>query len=191
MHYTVKKTLKLIIEGGNNYLVKVKGNERKLLNAIKEIANTTSAISSIRERQTQRGRKEERITKIYLPTTQMPEGWSELNRIIHVERNFQSKRSIHNTDSYYISSTKSNDAKIFASGIRGHWLIENKLHWVKDVIQKEDSTKHKSGFAAKNMSLIRNIAINIFRNNGYNSVKHATLFFASNIHVLIKLLNRT
>lgn len=191
MHYIVKKTLKLIIDGGNNYLVKVKGNEKTLLNTIKEIVDKTSAISSITEKQTQRGRKEERITKIYLPTSQIPEGWSELNRIIQVERNCQSKRGTHNTDSYYISSVKSNDAEIFSTGIRGHWSIENKLHWVKDVIQKEDSTKHKSGYAAKNMSLIRNIAINIFRNNGYDSTKHASLFFASNIKVLINIISRT
>jgi hypothetical protein len=41
------------------------------------------------------------------------------------------------------------------------------------------------------MSIIRNIAINIFRSNGYDSVKHATLFFASNVNVLIKILFRT
>jgi predicted transposase YbfD/YdcC len=161
------------------------------LSSVKYIVDTSTAISSTEEKQNKRGRKEERITKIYLPTAQIPEGWPGLSRIIHVKRNFQSKMVNHITDSYYISSVKSDDASLFSKGIRGHWLIENKLHWVKDVIQKEDSTKNNSGYASKNMSLIRNIAINIFRNNGYDSVKHATLFFASNVNVLIKILNRT
>lgn len=191
MHCTVKKTLNQIINGGNNYLVKLKGNQRKLLSSVKHIVDSSTAISITEEKQNKRGREEERITKIYLPTAQIPEGWPGLHRIIHVKRNFQSKMVNHITDSYYISSVISDDAALFSKGIRGHWLIENKLHWVKDVIQKEDSTKHGSGYASKNMSLIRNIAINIFRNNGYDSVKHATLFFASNVTVLIKILSRT
>ena len=159
--------------------------------SVKDIVDTTTAISCRKEKQNKRGREEERITKIYLPTTQIPEGWAELNRIIHVRRNFRSKIRKHSSDSYYISSVLSDDAAIFSTGIRGHWLIENRLHWVKDVIQKEDSTKNNSGHASKNMSLIRNIAINIFRNNEYDSIKHATIFFASNIKVLMKTLCRT
>jgi predicted transposase YbfD/YdcC len=108
-----------------------------------------------------------------------------------MERDFKRKGTIHSTKSYYISSLESNDASMFASGIRGHWLIENRLHWVKDVIQREDITKHNKGFASRNMSIIRNIAINIFRNEGKGSVKNASTFFASNVRVLINVLFRT
>ncbi len=179
------------MESQNNYVVKVKANQPNLLNSIKEIIETSSAVSSFTEEQTKRGRKEKRITKIYLPSSKIPDGWSGLNRIIQVERSFESKKCSHQTKSYYISSLLSNDANLFSTGIRGHWLVENKLHWVKDVIQKEDTTRHKSGSAAKNMSLIRNIAINIIRKNGFESVKYATIFFASNVKELNKLLNRT
>lgn len=191
MHCIVKKTLKLIIDSENNYIVKLKANQRKLLNTVKHIVETTKAISNAEEKETKRGRREERKTKVYLPTSEIPDDWPSLKRIIYLERNFESKKSSHNTHSYYISSVESNNASEFAIGIRGHWLIENRLHWVKDVIQKEDSTKHKKGYASKNMSIIRNIAINIFRNNGYESVKHASLFFASNLKMLIKIISRT
>lgn len=172
-------------------MVKVKANQPKLLDSIKEIIDTSSVVSSFTEQQTKRGRKEKRITKIYLSTSRIPDDWPGLNRIIHMERIFESKKAFHQTQSYYISSLLSNDAAVFSTGIRGHWLIENKLHWVKDVIQKEDTTRHKSGNAAKNMSLIRNIAINIIRENGYDSIKHATLFFASNVKELTKIIFRT
>jgi len=181
----------MILESQNNYLVKVKANQPTLLNSIKEIVETSGAVSSITEEQKKRGRKEKRITKIYLPTSKIPEGWLGLNRIIQVERNFESKKDSHQTMSYYISSLISNDARTFSSGIRGHWFIENKLHWVKDAIQKEDTTRHKSGNAAKNMSLLRNIAINIIRDNDYESVKYATLFFASNVKELSQVIYRT
>ena len=181
----------MILDSQNNYLVKVKANQPELLSSIKEIIETSSVVSSFTEEQTKRGRKEKRITKIYFPTFRIPDGWPGLNRIIQVERNFESKKSSHQTKSYYISSLLSNDAVNFSAGIRGHWFIENKLHWVKDVIQKEDTTRHKSGNAAKNMSIIRNIAINIIRNNGHDSIKHATLFFASNVKELAKIIYRT
>lgn len=181
----------MILDSKNNYLVKVKGNQPKLLKSIKEIVDTSSVISSFTEEQTKRGRKEKRITKLYLPKSKIPDGWPKLNRIIHVERIFESKKVLHQTQSYYISSFLSKDAAKFSKGIRGHWFIENKLHWVKDVIQKEDITRHKSGYAAINMSIIRNIGINIIRGNEYESVKYATLFFASNVKELNKIIRRT
>jgi len=181
----------VILDSHNNYLVKVKANQPNLLSSIKEIIETCYDVSTFTEEQTKRGRKEKRITKIFLPTSKIPDGWYGLNRIIEVERVFESKKGSHQSRSYYISSFISNDASIYAKGIRGHWLIENQLHWVKDVIQKEDSTKHKSGNASSNMSIMRDIAINIIRKNGYKSVKYATLFFASNVKELNKIIQRT
>ena len=191
MLFIVKKTLEVILKSENNYLVKVKTNQPRLFNGIKQIVDTSAEISSFTENQAQRGRKEKRITKIYLPTSDIPEDWPGINRIIHVERIFERKEALHKTNSFYISSLSSDDAVEFAKGIRGHWLIENQLHWVKDVIQKEDSTRHKKGYAAKNMSIMRNIAINIIRENGHNSIKHATMFFASNVKELFKVIIRT
>jgi predicted transposase YbfD/YdcC len=138
-----------------------------------------------------RGRNERRFVSIYPTNDMIPQGWPELNRIIHVERIFSSRKGYHHTHSYYISSLISDDAKEFASGIRGHWSIENNLHWVKDVVLKEDSTRHRKGYAAKNMSILRNIAINVFRENEYSSIKHATLFFASNVKELLEIILRT
>jgi predicted transposase YbfD/YdcC len=138
-----------------------------------------------------RGRVERRLVSVYASNDHIPEGWPRLNRIILVERIFSSKNGYHHTHSYYISNLLSNNAKLFASGIRGHWAIENQLHWIKDVILKEDTTQHRKGQAAKNMSILRNIAINIFRKNEYSSTKHATLFFASNVKELIYLIFRT
>jgi hypothetical protein len=47
MHCIVKKTLELIKDSGNDFLIKVKGNTRKLLRAVKQIVETTKVISSI------------------------------------------------------------------------------------------------------------------------------------------------
>jgi hypothetical protein len=104
MHCTVKKTLNLIINSGNDYLVKVKGNQPNLQKSIKNIVETTKAISISTKEETSRGRKEKRETRVYSPTTEVPDDWPGLKRIIFVERNFESKNGSHNTQSYYISS---------------------------------------------------------------------------------------
>lgn len=181
----------MIITQGNHYLVKLKRNQLKLYRVIEQIIQSTVFIDQFNEVQRTRGRNERRLVSLYSSNDLIPEDWPELKRIVHVERIFSSKNGYHHTHSYYISSLLSNDAKLFASGIRGHWAIENKLHWIKDVILKEDTTKHKKGNAAKNMSVLRNIAINVFRKNEYASVKHATLFFASNVKELLYIIFRT
>ena len=111
---------------------------------MKEIVETSKPISEFTEYERIRGKDEYRYTSVYSPTNQIPEGWCQLNRIIHVERYFENKINTHHTNSFYISSVKSNDAKLFAKGVRGHWLIENKLHYVKDAIMREDYINNNS-----------------------------------------------
>jgi predicted transposase YbfD/YdcC len=162
-----------------------------LFKAVKQIAQTFGPINQYNQIKRTRGRNERRLVSLYLPTKAISQDWPKLKRVIYVERIFSSRNGYHHTHSYYISSLLSNDAKLFATGVRGHWSIENNLHWVKDVILKEDTTRHKKGYAAKNMSILRNIAINVFRENDYSSTKHATLFFASNVKELLKIILRT
>lgn len=80
------------------------------------------------------------------------------------------------------------DAYAFNIGIRRHWGIENRLHYVKDVTFKEDDSKIKSGNAPENFSLIRNIVINIFRNNGWTGMKQAIRLHSNDISELKKLI---
>ena len=73
-------------------------------------------------------------------------------------------------------------------GFATHWGIENRLHWVKDVIFSEDAAPFSNYNAATNWSIIRNIAINIARMCGYDSLTKAERFLAHNIHKLFLLL---
>lgn len=73
-------------------------------------------------------------------------------------------------------------------GIRQHWRIENRLHWVKDVIFSEDAAPFSNYNAATNWSIIRNIAINLARKGGYNSLTKAERFLAHDIDKLFLLL---
>ncbi len=63
---------------------------------------------------------------------------------------------------YYISSAGL-DAVRAAHAVRGHWGIENRLHWVLDVTFKEDQCRLRKGFGARNMAVVRHFALNLVR----------------------------
>ena len=65
---------------------------------------------------------------------------------------------------YYLSSLPL-DAKIFATAVRGHWGVENPLHWTLDVTFREDQSRARSKNAAQNLATLRRIALNLIKCN--------------------------
>ena len=63
---------------------------------------------------------------------------------------------------YYISSALLS-AEQAALAVRGHWGIENRLHWVLDVVFADDQSRLRKGHGAKNMAIVRHFAINLIR----------------------------
>jgi len=62
----------------------------------------------------------------------------------------------------YISS-RTLSAAAFAEIVRGHWAIENNLHWMLDVTFKDDLSRLRAGHGAKNMAVVRHFALNFVR----------------------------
>jgi predicted transposase YbfD/YdcC len=58
----------------------------------------------------------------------------------------------------------------FAQHIRQHWHMENRLHWVKDVVLKEDQAPLCDGHALTNFALVRTMALNLVRQHGFDSI---------------------
>jgi hypothetical protein len=67
--------------------------------------------------------------------------------------------------------------------------MENRLHRVKDAVLKEDNSKIHKGNAPENFSILRNIACNIFRLNGFNSIKYDIEMYANNFKELFYPIN--
>jgi predicted transposase YbfD/YdcC len=63
---------------------------------------------------------------------------------------------------YYISSLPP-DATRLAEAVRGHWGIENQLHWVLEVALRDDDSCLRTGHAATNMAVVRRIALNLLK----------------------------
>ena len=76
----------------------------------------------------------------------------------YVDGNGKSKREIR----YFISSERRN-GKAFARYVRGHWGIENSLHWIMDVTFREDESRIRERTLADNISWIRRFAITLYK----------------------------
>jgi predicted transposase YbfD/YdcC len=63
---------------------------------------------------------------------------------------------------YYLSSAKL-DAKTFAAAVRDHWGIENRLHWVLDVVFHDDLARLRTGAGPQNMAVIKHMVMNLVR----------------------------
>jgi predicted transposase YbfD/YdcC len=64
---------------------------------------------------------------------------------------------------YFISSLDGEDARTLAESVRGHWGVENPLHWILDVVFREDGSRVRKGHGAENLSRLRRIALNMLQ----------------------------
>ena len=90
---------------------------------------------------------------------------------------------------YYISSAAL-CAKRAAAAVRGHWAIENSLHWVLDVVFADDQARVRKGHGALNMALVRHLAINLVRHApNKKSIKRRRKIAGWNPEFLAEILN--
>jgi len=64
---------------------------------------------------------------------------------------------------YYLSSAKL-DANTFAAAVRSDWGVENRLHWVLDVVFHDDVARRRTGNGLQNTAVVRHMAMNLLRN---------------------------
>jgi predicted transposase YbfD/YdcC len=75
--------------------------------------------------------------------------------------------------------------------VRGHWHIENRLHWVRDVTYNEDHSRVRTGTAARTMASLRNLAISALRLAGHTNIAQALRHMARNTTRPLQLLGIT
>ena len=90
--------------------------------------------------------------------------WPELAVVLAVEtiRGVNGKGKVTAEIRHYLSSAKF-PPEVLAAAIRNHWQIENGLHWVLDVTFREDASRVRERNAARNLALLRRIALNLAR----------------------------
>jgi predicted transposase YbfD/YdcC len=119
--------------------------------------------------------------------------WPGLQSVIVVETIRMAHQQAPVTSDYrvYISSLV-RSATAFASMIRQHWDIENKLHWSLDVTFNEDHCRIRKEHAAENMAAVRHVALNLLRQEHSQqiSLRQKRLLCGLDEHYLLMVLSR-
>jgi predicted transposase YbfD/YdcC len=75
-----------------------------------------------------------------------------------------------------------------ATYVRGHWSIENKVHWVRDVTFREDASQIKTGSRPRVMATLRNLVIGLIRQAGYTKIAATIRRIRNNPRLLITIM---
>jgi predicted transposase YbfD/YdcC len=161
-----------ITDVGADYLLAVKANQPTLRSEIEDyFANAPADIlDSVIDLDKGHGRIEERSVTVSRETEWLAgerrfPGELRLpgaTTIIKVRSRTELKDRCRTDTRYYISSAALT-AEAAAHAVRGHWGIENRLHWVLDVVFGDDQARLRTGHGAKNMAVVRHFAINLVR----------------------------
>ena len=163
-----------IVQRGGDYLLAVKENQGNLFKAVQEFYGEGQArgfgrlaVSRFETLDKDHGRIETRryvwIDQLDWMEPSMQSNWKNLAGVGMVERQreIKGKRSVERT--FYIGSKGISSAQALAEAARGHWGIENRLHWVLDVTFREDECRVRTGHAPRNLSTIRKFALTLLR----------------------------
>lgn len=184
-----KETVKAIVKSKNDYIIGVKGNQKNLYKQIQENIEQEAAVDIDISYENNRGRQEIRVCEVHKNLNNISSVWEGLKSIVKIERVVERNNKHSREIVYYISSLSTRtSAKEFNRVIRNHWLIENSLHYVKDKTFREDASKIRKGSAPQNLSMIRNIAINIFRRHGYKNMAQAIRLVSDDLKKIYQMM---
>jgi predicted transposase YbfD/YdcC len=168
-----KETVRQLHQAGAQYVIAVKDNQPDLrweiseyfdADVLKQLRASKKTYFGTRDRE--HGRDEVRR---YWVTTDIGwlsqlSSWPGLKAIGRVERIRKPKYGAESSEViYYLCGLENPDAKRFAGAVRGHWGIENGLHWVLDVAFDEDRNRARTGHAQENFAIIRHVALNLIK----------------------------
>ncbi len=166
-----KAIAKQIVDQNGDYVLAVKDNQPNLAKAVEAAFTKADRVGyqgydvDFHETQTKdHGRFEIRRYWTLPCEDLIPEQnlWAGLNIIGMVE----SQRTVNQETTvdyrYYIGSIE-NNACLFSKSVRGHWGVENGLHWTLDVAFREDESRARKGHSPENFALLRHIALNLVK----------------------------
>ena len=159
----------LIRQQGGHYLLAVKDNQpglRAAVEAVFERACETDFAGvpwdGHEAVEAGHGRQEERYVMVITAPGGLPGGWPDVAAVVQVNRERAVGGKNASTTHYYLTSYAGPAADI-AGWVRGHWGIENGLHWVLDVVFREDDSRARAGHAGANLAVLRRVAVALLK----------------------------
>jgi predicted transposase YbfD/YdcC len=176
-----------------NYLLSVKANQKELLDDIQCAFRTHSGYNSIEDIEKNHGRIETRRCSILSAKDFLLEenlsAWKDVNTLVRIDACREIKGVRSQETRYYISNENITDASYYQSLVRGHWGIENHLHWHLDVTFKEDLCRAREKNAPENLSTIRKFALQLISNaKGKLSMKKKQYKAALDVEYMKKIM---
>lgn len=167
-----KKTAAAIVDAGGDYLLQVKENQHQLHEDLRLLfdqcmRNDCHGVphAYVEDVDKGHGRIETRRCWTSWDVSWMADraAWKNLQSLVRVQSTRESGGKVQTEDHYYISSLSGRDAARMLALTRGHWGIENQLHWRLDVVFQEDQRRIRKGFGAENYSRLSRIALNLLK----------------------------
>ncbi len=160
-----KNIAEQIIDHKADYILALKANQGELF---EEVCKLFEFVPATYHKQVQKdhGRIESRHCWVITDLSWMLETsqWKGLKTVIKIQadREVLARGEMNSENRYYLSSLD-RSAAFFNEAIRGHWAIENRLHWSMDMVFGEDLSRKRSKNAAQNFAIIRKIAQNLLK----------------------------
>lgn len=170
-----KSVTRAITGAGATYLLALKGNQAALQTAVEAAfaAAAPAGAAIAAGEKPARGRVETRTCRV-LPATVLPAPlrgpeWVGLQTLVEVvaTRTLATTGLVQTETRHYLSSHHGTAAD-FQGYVRRHWGIENRLHWVLDVVFGEDACRKRAGHAAANCAVVRKFVLNLLRTQPEN-----------------------
>ena len=165
-----------IVHQKGDYLLALKGNQKKLYEEVQSFFATASKhdfknINSDFHQTLDSGHGRVETRRAYAIDFEkhkesLPSGcaWKKLTSIVMIETHREGRDFKTQDRRFYLSSC-AGDAKVLLKAARKHWGIENSLHWTLDVTFREDESRIRKEASPENYAIFRHIAINILKKN--------------------------
>ncbi|EEF60367.1 ISAs1-like element ISVer2 family transposase [Pedosphaera parvula] len=174
-----KEIAREIVEADANYVLALKGNQGQCHQEIKAYLE-----DAVARHDQERPVEKNAVALAYKETTEKDHGrletrrywqsgdvswladrqqWAGLRSVGVVESVRQVGQQAPTVERRYYLSSLNVDVEKFARAVRGHWSVENSLHWVLDVQCGEDRNRARSGHAAENLATLRRLALNLLK----------------------------
>jgi predicted transposase YbfD/YdcC len=193
-----------IIQGGADYVLAVKENQGKLYEDLQDLFAGADEVAFRdvphdfeREVTKDHGRLEIRECWVlsdpeYLDYVRRVEAWKNLRSVVRIRTEVRHEQTPLSHETRYFISSLTSSAQAMIHCVRGHWGVENGLHWVLDVTFREDDSRVRKDHAPENLALLRHIALNVLNRSrtGKDSIKTMRLRAGWDESYLEKLLSQ-
>lgn len=193
--HTQTRIAQTITDGGGDYVFTVKNNQPGLYSQLKDLP--WKDVTAQRVTEVSHGRRATRTIKVLQVSSWI--AFPAASQIAQVRRTVTRMRKTPNGGRkrnktvevvYLVTSADYRNAPpaTLAAWTRGHWGIENRLHWVRDVTFDEDRSQIRTGAGPHVMATLRNTAISLLRQAGWTNIAQALRHHAHRPERVLKLL---